>query len=132
MAPDHTQNRCSKTNSPRPNNRIVKAHTFHLLRWCVAAVAIFWLMTALSANPVQATAPQPFSQSPLTTPVQRRSQQLVPSPTPSVTAEPYQVSPLRIDDAERPLLGNAAALWIGAAGIMLLGGSIVLVLARRR
>ena len=98
----------------------------------MAAVAIFWLATAVPTNSVQATAPQPVSQSPLTTPVQRRSQQLVPSPTPSVTAEPYQVSPLRIDDAERPLLGNTSALWIGAAGLLLLGGSVVLVVARRR
>ena len=98
----------------------------------MAAIAVFWLATALSANLVQATAPQPFSQSPLTTPAQRRSQQLVPSPAPSVTVEPYQVSPLRIDDAERPLLGNTSALWIGAAGLLLLGGSVVLVVARRR
>jgi LPXTG-motif cell wall-anchored protein len=42
------------------------------------------------------------------------------------------VSPLRIDDAERPLLGDRAALWIGAAGLLLVGGSVVLVLTRRR
>ncbi len=49
-----------------------------------------------------------------------------------MTIEPYQVSPLRIDNAERPVLGDTSALWIGAAGLLLLSGSAVLVLTRRR
>lgn len=132
MALDRIRNWHSKTNRPQPSDHIVKAQTFRVLHWWMAVVAAIWLATTVTVIAVQATAPQPFDQSPLATPVQRRSQQIVPSPAPRVTIEPYQVSPLRIDNAERPLLGDASALWIGAAGLLLLSGSAVLVLTRRR
>ena len=90
------------------------------------------LALALTFSTAQSAAPAPITQSPLATPIPRRIQQVVPAPLPSVTVEPYQVSPLRIDDIERPLLGDPSALWIGAAGLLLLGGSVALVVTRRR
>ena len=102
-------------------------HLARVLRWFGVAGAGLWLATAV-IYVASATAPQTLSQSTLATP-ERRSQAVVPSPTPIT---PYPVSPLRIDDAERPLLGDRAALWIGAAGLLLVGGSVLLVLTRRR
>ncbi len=98
----------------------------------MVVVAAIWLATTVTVVAVQATAPRPVDQSPLPTPVLHRSQGIIPSPVPRVTIEPYQVSPLRIDNAGRPLLADASALWIGAAGLLLLSGSAVLVLTRRR
>ena len=101
-------------------------------QWGLIAAVALGLAVTLAAPPAHGGAAQPYSQSPLATPFQRRSQQVAPFPTPAITLTPYQVSPLRIDDAERPLFGDAAALWVGAAGLLLLGGSGVLVLTRRR
>jgi hypothetical protein len=110
----------------------VKQQLYRGLWLSVTVGAGLWLALAVAFSAAQAAAPAPFSQSPLATPIPRRIQQVVPAPLPSVTVEPYQVSPLRIDDVERPLLGDPSALWIGAAGLLLLGGSAVLVVTRRR
>lgn len=127
----------------------------HLLGRGLAAMAILLLTTTLLVITAQAIAPPPVVQSPLATP-QPRIQPVVPllpsSPTPSpsptttatpapatapptapgATVEPFQVSPLHIDAGERPLPGSAFALWLGAAGLLLVAGSAVLVVTRRR
>lgn len=129
----------------------------HVLGRGLAAIAILLLTTAMLVITAQASAPPPLVQSPLATP-QPRIQPVVPllssSPTPSPSPSPpptaaptpadaptaapgaavvpFQVSPLHIDAGERALPGSSFALWLGAAGLLLVGGSVVLVITRRR
>ena len=54
-----------------------------------------------------------------------------PSPTPTATIAPLQVSPL-IAQGDTRLPDDGALLWIGAAALVILAGSAVLVVAERR
>lgn len=87
------------------------------------------------------------SQSPLepptlaATPTATVTETPTPSPTPTWTPEPtatstptvapYQVSPLVAQTTGRPP-DDGSALWLGAAALIVLGGSAVLLLAERR
>ena len=92
------------------------------------------------------TTPNPFGPSPLepptlaATPTATVTATWTPSPTPTWTPEPtatatttiapYQVSPLTAQGGGPP--EDATPLWIGAAALLVLGGSAVLLLAERR
>lgn len=74
-----------------------------------------------------ATPTATFSPTPTETPVPTAT----PSATPTATIAPLQVSPL-VAQSGTGLPDDGALLWIGAAALVILAGSAVLVVAERR
>ena len=72
-----------------------------------------------------------FSPTPTGTPEPSATPTETPSATPTATIAPLQVSPL-IAQGETRLPDDGALLWIGAAALVILAGSAVLVVAERR
>lgn len=119
------------------------------MRQFAALLLAFGFLLLTASLPLQAQpAPGPFdSQSPLEpptlvagptatvtptateTPVPTATPE--PTATPTATVAPYQVSPLVAQETGR-LSDSGSSLWIGAAALLVLGGSIVLAAAERR
>jgi hypothetical protein len=65
------------------------------------------------------------------TPMPTATSAETPSATPTATVAPLQVSPL-VAQSETRLPDDGALLWVGAAALVILAGSAVLVVAERR
>jgi hypothetical protein len=90
------------------------------------------LATAVAPTPPPTDMPiATSSPTPTDTPVPTATATETPSATPSATVAPLQVSPL-VAQSETRLPDDRALLWIGAAALVILAGSAVLVVAERR
>jgi cytoskeletal protein RodZ len=129
----------------------VKQHRLLLF----ALSSILWLVAGgvVLPNAVTAQRPSPFAQeqsvtSPLDTPRPEEPPTNTPTPSPTVTstptetatptttptptAAPFQISPLIVQSGGSPPDSNGAMIWIAAASLLILAGSVVMLVADRR
>jgi hypothetical protein len=87
------------------------------------------------ASPLDTPAPTntpTTTPTPLPTVTATPTETATPTATPTPTSAPFQISPLVVQPGDQPPDTTGALLWIAAASLIILAGSVIMILADRR